>query len=105
MKEIRPNATVRIFKRSKTGNWRHKGKILSKRQEPRSYNVLNDKGNVVRRNRIHLLPTNEAFDEEYSPSDVYTDDESESVNETAADDSIIVDNPVVHPNGDYVTRF
>lgn len=43
------------------GNW-EPAKILSKAETPRSYNILTDKGTIVRRNRQHLLQTNETHD-------------------------------------------
>ena len=36
--------------------------MISKRPEPCSY-VLNEKGNIIRRNRWQLLPTNETINE------------------------------------------
>ena len=121
LKEISPNSTVRIFKKSKTGNWRRKGKVISTRSEPRSYNVLNEKGHVVRRNRSQLLPTNERFNPSSSSSEYDTDDEREIEN---PDTTEITENsntneiPVVPQNlgdteppdthetiGNYVTRF
>ena len=64
-------------------NWKRRGKVLSRRNEPRSYNVLNDKGNIVRRNRHQLLPTREPFNYE---SDSMSYDESETDNENMAID-------------------
>ena len=69
--EIAPGTTVRLFNRDKNeGNWRRKGKIISKRKEHRAYNVMNDRGNVVRRNRWQIRPTKEDFEME----DEYDDD-------------------------------
>ena len=42
-------------------SWKETGNIIEKCPQPRSYLVLNSRGNVVRRNRRHLLPTSEAF--------------------------------------------
>ena len=62
LSSLEPNTTVRIYSKNKDGNWKKKGMVLSRRVEPRSYNILNEKGNVIRRNRWQLLPTNEHFD-------------------------------------------
>ena len=65
LKEIAPDTTVRILSRDKNrGNWRTKGKVISKRKEPLSYDVINERGNLIRRNRWQLRPTNENFDME-----------------------------------------
>ncbi|KAL3210410.1 hypothetical protein MRX96_008818 [Rhipicephalus microplus] len=37
--------------------------------QPRSYAVITEKGNVLRRNRQHLLPTAEFFDDTEDSSD------------------------------------
>ena len=58
--DIEPDATVRI-RTDKERNWKEKGRVVGKCTEPRAYNVLNSKGNIVRRNRRHLMPTNEPF--------------------------------------------
>ena len=36
--------------------------LIAKRSEPRSGDVINEKGNIVRRNRCQLIPTNEKFE-------------------------------------------
>ena len=75
---ITPNTTVRIYSKSKYGNWKRKGKVVSVRNEPRSYNVLNEKGNIIRRNRWQLLPTNETYEQDmYSDDDDYSDYDNE----------------------------
>ena len=62
MPSIPPSTTVRILSKRKNEKWKKKGMVVSKRSEPRSYNVLNEKGNVVRRNRYQLIPTKEHFE-------------------------------------------
>ena len=57
---LNPGDLVRI-RTDKEKDWREQGKIVSKCSEPRSYKVLNSKGNIVRRNRKHLMHTNERF--------------------------------------------
>ena len=58
LKPISPQTTVRIYSKEKK-NWGKKGKVVSKSSQPRSYNVLNENDNVIRRNRRDLIPTNE----------------------------------------------
>ena len=42
-------------------SWKETGKIVEKCDQPRSYLVMNSKGNKRRCNRQHLLPTAEKF--------------------------------------------
>ena len=58
--EIKPGTIVRM-RHSDEKEWSKKGKVTNKRDEPRSYDVLNERGNMVRRNRRHLLPCNDKF--------------------------------------------
>ena len=46
---------------NRNNDWRKKGKVIEKSIEPRSYHVLNEKGNIVRRNRRHLIPCHDRF--------------------------------------------
>ena len=57
---IKPGTTVRI-RTDKEISWSQKGKVVRKCKQPRAYLVMNEKGNIVRRNRRHLLPTKESF--------------------------------------------
>ena len=50
--------TVRI---RHNASWSLKGTVIRKCEEPRSYEVLTEKGTVLRRNRRHLLKTKEPF--------------------------------------------
>ena len=112
--EIIPGTTVRIYSKSKYGNWRNKGKVVRKRKEPRSYDILNEKGNVVRRNRWQLIPTNEKFEEnndnEYEYEDEYENEYEEEVKEVeeSEEEQPIEDNDNtdddIESNG-YVTRY
>ena len=52
--KIAPGTTVRI----RTDLW---DKILSQNNRPRPYDILNEKGNTLARNRRHLIPTTEKF--------------------------------------------
>eukprot|EP00112_Aurelia_sp_Birch-Aquarium-sp1_P007987 Seg1872.1 transcript_id=Seg1872.1/GoldUCD/mRNA.D3Y31 product="putative protein K02A2.6" protein_id=Seg1872.1/GoldUCD/D3Y31 len=57
---IRPGSVVRM-RVPGDKDWRNKGKVIEKSKEPRSYRVLNEKGNIVRRNRRHLIPCHDRF--------------------------------------------
>ena len=56
------------------------GKVVSQHPNPRSYNILNSGGNVVRRNRRHLIPAKEPFHvtKEYNQS-LYSEGTSNQV--------------------------
>ena len=58
LKPLKVNDTVR-FREGKT--WSRHGKIISLHNTPRSYNILSDKSRNIRRNRRHLLPSNDEF--------------------------------------------
>ena len=108
--DIQPNTAVRIYERSKNGNWRQHGKVLNKRSEPRSYDVINERGNVIRRNRVHLLPTNERYSK---TSPICSDDEVESAqNEITLPrgehGGVSMDEKVdtgEEASGEYITRY
>ena len=58
--EIAPGKTVRI--RTDAQNiWDKKGIVVSQNNRPRLYDILNERGNIITRNRRHLLPTTEKF--------------------------------------------
>ena len=61
LKPIPNDATVRIYSKEKK-DWSKKGRIVNKSAQPRSYKVLQENGNVIRRNRRHLIPSNETFE-------------------------------------------
>ncbi len=65
---IRPGSVVRM-RVNGDKDWRKKGKVIEKSTEPRSYRVLNEKGNIVRRNRRHLIPCHDRFNiqHDYDP--------------------------------------
>ena len=52
--KLEPGAPVRI-RYDTDKSWSRRGTIINKRTEPRSYDVLNEKGNTVRVNERHLL--------------------------------------------------
>ena len=75
LKPLTPSTSVRIYsKRNK--NWSKKGQVVKKQVQPRSYEVINEKGNVIRRNRRHLIPTQESFDVDLNYDDLVIDDNS-----------------------------
>ena len=57
---LKPGDTVRI-RTDEEKTWDRKGSLITPKDRPRSYNVLNEKGNLIIRNRRHLIPTNERF--------------------------------------------
>ena len=58
--EIAPGTTVRI-RTDEQNLWDKKDIVLSQNNRPRPYDILNEKGNTVARNRRHLIPTTEKF--------------------------------------------
>ncbi|CAB3991160.1 Hypothetical predicted protein [Paramuricea clavata] len=58
--DIQPGTVVRI-RAKEDEKWNQLGKVVEKCAEPRSYRLLNDKGNIVRRNRGHLIPCKDRF--------------------------------------------
>ena len=58
--EILYDSTVRI-RTDEDKSWSEMGKVVSKHPNSRSYNIPNSRGNVVRLNRRHLIPTKEPF--------------------------------------------
>ncbi|CAB4005693.1 Transposon Ty3-I Gag-Pol poly [Paramuricea clavata] len=58
--DIQPG-TVVLIRAKEDEKWSQLGKVVEKCAEPRSYRVLNDKGNIVRRNRRHLIPCKNRF--------------------------------------------
>ena len=107
MKEIEPTSTVRIYKRDKReGNWKQKGKLISKRKEPRSYNVLNEKRDIIRRNRSQLMPTNEVFESntEYESDEEVSDNKAGTASDTTDTAKRDTQN-VVSDGNEYITRY
>ena len=52
---LRPGTPVRI-RYDTDKSWSRRGTIVNKRAEPRSFDVLNERGNTVRVNERHLIP-------------------------------------------------
>ena len=57
---LKPGDTIRI-RTDEEKAWDKKGSVIALNDCPCSYNVLNDKGNLIVRNHRHLIPTNEIF--------------------------------------------
>ena len=66
-----------------------KGRVIAKAAQPRSYKIQTDKGTTIRRNRRHLLLTNEQFQEED------TEDSDSELYQSAREDNPDVENDVV----------
>ena len=57
---LKPGDTVRI-RTDEEKIWDKKGSAIAPNDRPRSYSVLNEKGNLIIRNCRHLIPTKEKF--------------------------------------------
>ena len=57
---LKPGDTIRI-RTDEEKAWDKKGSVIAPNDRPRSYNVLNDKGNLIIRNPHHFIPTNKKF--------------------------------------------
>ena len=57
--KLQPYDKVRIKYQN---NWKRKGTVLRKLDQPRSYVVKTDEGQIIKRNRRHLLKTREKTD-------------------------------------------
>ena len=57
---LEPGDTVRI-RTNEEKTWDKKVLVIAPDDHPCSYNVLNEKGNLIIRNHHHLIPTNEKF--------------------------------------------
>ena len=62
LSNISQRNTVRI-RTDEQNVWDKKCIVIKQNNRPRSYDVLNENGNVIIRNRWHLIPTNEKFTE------------------------------------------
>ena len=57
---LKPGDTIRI-KTDKEKTWDKKGSVIATNDCCCSYNILNEKGNLIITNHHHLIPTNEKF--------------------------------------------
>ena len=55
-----------------------KGSVIAPNDRPRSYNVLNEKGNSIIRNRRHLIPTNEILIDKHDYDNIIESSEAAS---------------------------
>ena len=78
--EIAPGTTVRIWT-DEQNLWDKKNIVVSQNNHPWSYNILNERGNILARNHCHLIPTAEKFSIKHD-----------------SDNSIPVSNTSTHPN-------
>ena len=60
-RELQPFNTSDTVRYRQNNNWTRTGIILNKSNMPRSYTLLNDKNNIIRRNRCHLIKMNSKF--------------------------------------------
>ena len=58
--EIAPGTTVRI-RTDEQHLWDKKGIVVSQNNRPRSYDILNQRRNILARNRRHLIPRTKEF--------------------------------------------
>ena len=75
-KDIQPGTPVRI-RYDTDRSWSRGGQVVRKRVEPRSYDVRNDNGNVVRVNERHLLPCTQ--NDESEPVHIKIEDDTPDV--------------------------
>ena len=57
---LKPGDNVRI-RTDKEKTWDKKESFIAPNYRPRLYNILNEKGNLIIRNRHHLIPANKKF--------------------------------------------
>lgn len=80
LKPLQTDTTVRILSNDKKHKWNDKRIIIGKNDQPRSYDVLKENGRTVTRNRNHLIPTQEQFDNVQNYDDLTIND-NQSTNE------------------------
>ena len=56
----KPRDTIRI-RTNNEKTWNKKGSVIAPNDRPHSYNSLYEKGNLIIRNRCHLIPTSKKF--------------------------------------------
>ena len=54
----KPGDSVRI-RTDEEKSWDKKRSVIASNDRPCSYNVLNEKGNLIIRNHCHFIPTND----------------------------------------------
>ena len=104
--ELRPGDKVRL-RDGKT--WSRKGHVVRKADQPRSY-LVKSNGNILRRNRRHLLKTSERFDSDSdsssslistskAPSRVSDDLPPTASDDITSEDKVIGDKPYITRSG------
>ena len=83
--EIAPGKAVRI-RADEQNIWDKKGIVVSQNNRPRSYDILNERGNILTRNRRHPLPTTEKFNIKHDY------DNAIPVNNTSIHPILMIDN-------------
>ena len=76
-KELQPLNTSDAVCDRQNNNWTRTGIILNKNDMPRSYTMLKDKGNIIWRNRRHLIKIGSNFVKIVNHNDIDNDIETE----------------------------
>ena len=76
-KELQPLNTSNAVRDRQNNNWTRTGIILNKNDMPRSYTMLKDKGNIIWRNRRHLIKIGSNFVKIVNHNDIDNDIETE----------------------------
>ena len=66
--------------------WDKKGIVVSQNNRPRSYDILNKRGNTLARNHRHLIPTTEKFNIKHNY------DNAIPVSNTSTHSNLVIDN-------------
>ena len=117
-RDIPPLQQGETVRYQENGRWQRLGKVIDKHHQQRSYNIVNDNGNIIRRNRQHLIPSKERFviksDDDNDISDNSTNKQNEhdfqqydrqSSEDTSDDDEIEQTQPNLdEPESMYRTR-
>ena len=93
-RELQSFNTSDTVRYCQNNNWTRTGIILNKSDMPRSYTLLNDKNDVIRRNRHHLIKMDPKFrkiENENMDNDMKT--EQKTTHETSISEPGEVDEP------------
>ena len=93
-RELQPFNTTDTVRYHQNNNWTRAGIIVNKSNMPRSYTLLNDKNNVIRRNRRHLIKIDPKFVKiENENMDNDTETEPKTRHDTSVSEPGEVDKP------------
>ena len=93
-RELQPFNTTDTVRYHQKNNWTRAGIIVNKSNMPRSYTLLNDKNNVIRRNRRHLIKMVPKFVKiENENMDNDTETEPKTTHDTSVSEPGEVDKP------------